>query len=1039
MKNNRNPNPPSSIPHSSSSFSEKTLVEDFIIQKLTKFGWKYVPPEELDRESLDEPLLVFNLIENVRKINEEELGEEEIKNLLNELRFAGTGHEGVKRILNFFKFGVPVKFEKDKVLRYIKLFDYENIKNNEFIVTNQISFKGKEKIRNDIVLFVNGIPLVNIECKDPTKPGVSWVNAYRQIKNYEKLVPELYKYIQIGVAAESIFKYFPIVPWQEDVNVYEWKDEEGGKNKSQPPSPIPHSSFSLLRPSTLLDIIRNFLFFRIEHGNATKVIARYMQYRAANKIVKRVKENLSPSSSIPHPSFPKTRGLIWHWQGSGKTLTMIFAAHKLYYDETLENPTIFFIVDRIELEDQLLREFNALDIKKPEVIDSVESLKDVLRFDNYKGRRDIFITLIHKFRKNELSEVEKEMKRVSLTQETLMTRRNVICFIDEGHRTQYGILAAEMKNILKNAFFFAFTGTPLSKKDRNTYMEFSYPPEELYLDRYFIVDSINDGFTVKIVYKPRLEKEVHLRKEELETFLKLEQEEIPEDLKEIVDKKVRKRISKIKVFFENPERIEKIAKDIAEHFKENVNGKFKAMVVVGSRKACWFYFKELLKYLPADYIEVVMTASETENKKYIRDYVSLVREKYPGEDIRDKLKEVITKFKEEENPKILIVTDMLLTGFDAPILQVMYLDKPLKEHRLLQAIARTNRPYKDLKEAGIIIDYVGILKEFKKAFEIYSGEDIKGAILNYKSLEEEFEKILNEIFKSFRDIPRDFERETLLKAIEVITLDKKTEEEFVKKYRKLRKLYEILGSREIKLKYLEEYKWLSGVYTYYMKMVRRESEVTPHVKKYFEKTIKLIHETIEIEEIDKTLPVFEFGAEFLKKLEEKVKSKKEKAANILFMLQKLILVEKHKNPVYGSLVDRVERLVKMWRQKKKDYERLSVEGERIWKDMNKLLERRESLGMDNMEYAMLLYLEERMRKEGWRMGEKEIVKEIKELSLRIKKITFPGWVNQITVKKEVGREVRRFVRKLKAKYGFAMEEMEKIYEELFRKVVDYGE
>jgi type I restriction enzyme R subunit len=723
---------------------------------------------------------------------------------------------------------------------------------------------------------------------------------------------------------------------------------------------------------------------------------------------------------------------------------MIFAAHKLYYEETLENPTIFFIVDRIELEEQLLREFNALDIKKPEVIDSIKSLKDVLRFDNYKGRRDIFITLIHKFRKNELSEVEKEMKRVSLTQETLMTRKNVICFIDEGHRTQYGILAAEMKNILKNAFFFAFTGTPLSKKDRNTYMEFSYPPEELYLDRYFIVDSINDGFTVKIVYKPRLEKEVHLKKEELETFLKLEQEEIPEDLKQIVDKKVRKRISKIKVFFENPERIEKIAKDIAEHFKENVDSKFKAMVVAGSRKACWLYFTELLKYLPEDYIEVVMTASETENKKYIRDYVNLIRDKYPGQDIRDKLKEIITRFKEEEKPKILIVTDMLLTGFDAPILQVMYLDKPLKEHRLLQAIARTNRPYRDLKEAGIIIDYVGILKEFKKAFEIYSKEDIKGAILDYESLEEEFEKILNEIFKIFKDVPKNFERETLLKAIEVITLSKKIEEEFVKKYRKLRKLYEILGSREIKLKYLEEYKWLSGVYTYYIKMVRRESEVTPYVKKYFEKTIKLIHETIEIEEIDKTLPVFEFGAEFLKKLEEKVKSKKEKAANILFTLQKLILVEKHKNPVYESLVDRVERLVKMWRQKKKDYERLSIEGEQIWKDMNKLFERRESLGMDNMEYAMLLYLEERMRKGGWGRKDEEggmekegIVNEIKKLSDKIKKITFPGWVNQITIKKEVGREVRRFVRKLKAKYGFTMEEMEKIYEELFRRIVEY--
>ncbi|GAI07079.1 unnamed protein product, partial [marine sediment metagenome] len=315
----------------------------------------------------------------------------------------------------------------------------------------------------------------------------------------------------------------------------------------------------------------------------------------------------------------------------------------------------------------------------------------ILQFDDYRGKRGVFITLIHKFRPEELKELCDELEEVSRHKETIMTRKNVVAFIDEGHRTQYGLLAAQMKSILKEAFFFAFTGTPISKKGRDTYLQFSYPPNEIYLDRYFITDSIRDDFTVKIAYQPRLEEKVHLDKNLLEAFLESEFEELPEDIKEEVEDKVKKKLNTIKVVLENRKRIRVIAEDIARHFKENVDGKFKAMVVTGSRKACDSYKKELDKYLPPRYSEAVMTLQRSD-EPVLRYRLAETRARYGDRDIDDIRKGVIEKFKEEEYPKILIVTDMLLTGFDAPKLQVMYLDKLLQEHRLLQAVARTNRP-----------------------------------------------------------------------------------------------------------------------------------------------------------------------------------------------------------------------------------------------------------------------------------------------------------------------------------------------------------
>lgn len=996
---------------------EAKLVEDHIVEELQKKGWDFVSADELQRENLEEVLLLSDLTTALEKINRK-LGitDEEVNRVKNELKLTGTGPEGAKKILEFYRFGVPVKFEKDRVVKYVQLFDYEDFTNNNFIISRQVYYSGRDRIRTDIMLYINGIPVVNIECKNPASLSESWEHAYNQIKGYENTVPELYKYCQLGVAAEAVAKYFPIVPWQENVRTYEWQEE--GKDSIA-------STIELLTPEKFLDILKNYIFYRVEFGEATKVVPRYMQFRAANKMVNRVTNNLEGIED-------KNKGLIWHWQGSGKTLTMIFAAHKLYYLGEMENPSIFFIVDRIDLEEQLYREFYSLDIVKPEIIGSIEEFKKVLSYDDYRGKRGVFIILIHKFRPEELKEIYDKLEELSEKKETIINRKNIVAFIDEGHRTQYGMLGAMRKSIFKNAFSFALTGTPIAKRGKDTYTEFSYPPDEPYLDRYFITDSIKDGYTVKIVYQPRLEKDVHLKKDMLEAFWETELEEIPEDIRGAVEDKLRDRLDSAQVMLENPERIKVIAEDIANHFMENVNGKFKAMVVAGNRRACSMYKEELDKHLPDDYSEVVMTYDERKDEKRKLKVLSEARARYGDmekDDLRQKIRE---SFVDEEMPRILIVTDMLLTGFDAPNLQVMYLDKPLKEHRLLQAVARTNRPYKDLKEAGIIIDYVGVLKNFRKALEMYSEEDIKGALYNFDDIKEEFRLLVGEIFELLEGLPREYERDTLLKAVETITSDDSKEDEFVSKYKALRKLFELLGPDEIKLEYFEDFKWISAVYSYYMKTVVQQSSYDSQVQRYYDKTVKFIHRSTEIDTLESNLPIIEFDENYLEKLENRVKSREERAANIVFTLNRFMLVERHHKPVYESLVDKVQRLLDLWKQKTKDYEAIYKEGAKIIEEINSLSNRQKKLSLNDLEYSLLLTLENKI---GSSNG---LVSDVRGLSHKLEDTIFPGWVNQATVKQQVEREVRRFARSYKNKYELSFDEMNELYDNLIDNVINYA-
>jgi len=1004
---------------------ERNSVEDYLVEKLQEKGWKVLDAKTLVRESYEEPLLLKNLIECIKKINSQkgvELSDVDIKQVLNELKLRATGIEGQKQILSFFKRGISVKLEKSKDLVRVHLFDYENLENNEFILSRQVVYQSaNDEKRADIMLYVNGIPLTIIECKSPADFSVSWKDAYNQIKEYEKTIPELFKYVQLGVAAEQIAKYFPIVTWQEP-KVYEWKEDKIEKGMDVSLSSI----VDMLAPPMLLDVIKNYLFFREEGKQKTKVIARYMQYRAVEKVVDRVRKNLEGVEK-------KNRGLIWHWQGSGKTLTMIFSANKLYPIKELANPTIFFILDRTELEEQFYNEFNGLDLGvKVEKIDSIHKLKEVLMHDEGKGKRGLFTVLVHKFRENELKEADKILKELSKDNQTISNRKNIIAFIDEGHRTQYGLLAAQMKAILKNAFFFAFTGTPIVKKEKNTYEEFSYLPEEPYLDKYFITDSINDGFTVRIAYQPTLEKSVELKKEMLRTFLEIEFDEIPAQDKEKIQDEIKDKINLMKAYLENPERIKKIAKNISEHFKENLDGKFKAMIVAVDRKACIHYKRELDKLLPPEYSEVVMTFNQGDSVE-LTSYYKELQERYPKKDLAEIIKEITTKFKEETNPKILIVTDMLLTGFDAPILQTMYLDKPMKEHKLLQAIARTNRPYKDVKEAGLIIDYLGILKDFKKAFDLYSKKDIEGALVNRDELLEDFKKVVKKSLDILKDVNlHGTKMEDFIKALEVLSLEENAEK-FIENYKQLRKLFELLGADPRKVEYAEDFFWLSKIYVYYMRQRTQSDDFEDKdVDKYFAKTIKFIHKTTEIEDLKKNLPIINFDEGYIKHLEEKYKTKEEKSANIVFTLNRLILVEQHDNPIYESLIDKVSRLIDLWKEKTKDFEKIYREGLQAIEERNNLLKRQKELGFSNFEYSALLLLEHKIGKS------KELISEVTELSKSLEKHLFANWELQVVTKKNLEKEIRAFLLRIKARLNLNLQDIDELSYKILESLKKYG-
>ncbi|MGC8997730.1 MAG: type I restriction endonuclease subunit R, partial [Fervidicoccaceae archaeon] len=880
-------------------------VEDFIIQELQKLGWKYVEPEEMKlkrKGDLEEPLVIEDLRNALRKVNGKiEFTDADLDFILVSLRTIPANLEGIRRFLDIFRNGLVVPLQKEGEERVIRLIDLENIENNEFVVTNQFKVEGlKGTIRADVVLLVNGIPLVVIECKNPTREEVDWTDAYKQIKRYEEQAPELFKYVQFSIATDGIKTYyFPNAFNEENKDFLSvWKDPYPFDASEFRDDILKITVYGLLSKPNLLDLIENFTFIRKERDKSTKVMARYQQFRASNRIFQRVINTLQGKED-------KKFGLIWHWQGSGKTYTMAFSAWKLFHCPEAERPSIFVMVDRKELEEQIEKDFSFIEVPI-EKIHSIKELIEILKWGK-EGKRGIFLVTIEKFSPKEFLQLKGEGEKIEIE------RENVIVLADEVHRTHYGKFEIMMRSVFKNAFIFGFTGTPLSKIERNTFQKFC-PEGELYLDRYSMLDALKDGFTVPLAYQARL-PDYHLNKEQLEEFTRFEEAELKELSKE-EQKELKKKVRVIKAFVKKQERIRLITQDIANHFKEVVEPTgLGALIVTIDREACVLYRDALNNFLPPNYSEIVMTFNSND-KGIIKDYLEEMQMEYGTKDWKEIHQKVIENFKAGKEPRILIVTDMLITGFDAPSLWVMYLDRPLKEHRVLQAIARTNRPFLN-KKFGLIVDYIGVLKELEKAFEKFEARDsndLRVVIRDLEKEKEEFKGLINNLLKIFEGVKREDTRESLESALNLL-IDPERAKSFEKMMKELMKSYEMLRGEPFLRDYLFDYTWLVKIYIAYNKRFKKANVDELKIGELSKKTIRLIQETIDVKEIEDAYPTVSVDEKYIEVLRKSPPKTIGAAIDVLTNIQHEIRTHPT-SPFFINLCKEVERTYEELRNRK---------------------------------------------------------------------------------------------------------------------------
>lgn len=774
------------------SFNEINTVENFVIKTMTgvnlndagavggepvaEYGvahWVYTPASELSRE-ITEVLIETELKQALIKLNPEiaalpERADEviyKLRSILLSVNSTGLVRAN-EEFAEWLKGDKTMPFGKNYAHVTVKLIDFDNIENNKFQLVNQFSIRNRETKRPDIVMFVNGIPLVVGEAKTPIRPSVSWLDAAADIHDgYENSVPELFVPNVFSFATEGKELYYgavrtPLEFWAA------WRVNDGDDvSRLMGLTNVAAEMKQLLSPKTLLDILYNFTTYSTnKKRQRMKVVCRYQQYEGANLIVQRVVENKIK------------RGLIWHFQGSGKSLLMLFAAQKMRKMAELKSPTVMIVVDRVDLDSQTQNVFKEARNVVP--TEDIDMLNGYLANDS----RFIIITTIFKF---------KEAKA------NINLRDNIIVMVDEAHRTQEGDLGQRMRMALPNAFFFGLTGTPINKSDHNTFWTFGAQEDENgYMSRYSFEDALRDKTILPLHFEPRL-LDIHIDRDRVDEEFEALSNTLDEEAKITLSNKAAKMLE----FLKSPERIEIVCKDIAQHYQEKVEPQgFKAMIVTPDREACHLYKQELGKYFPDSASAVVISTSGKGEDELKRLY-SLTK---------DEQEKLIEKFnKSESELKFLIVTAKLLTGFDAPILQTMYLDKSLKDHTLLQAICRTNRKFPN-KTFGRIVDYFGVFDDAAKALE-FDEDVMKKVITNLNSQLEELPRVMANNLAHFEGVDRTVDGFDGLQAAQEAINTNEKRDAFASDYRQLANIWESLSPDVALEPYREDYKWLSNVY-----------------------------------------------------------------------------------------------------------------------------------------------------------------------------------------------------------------------------------
>lgn len=682
-----------------SGFYTEADYENSIIELFQNMGYRYVYAPDLERD-FRSPLYEKELLSALHRLNPK-MSEDAIADALFKLKNFENAELVQKNelFMDYLQHGIEVRYfvkgEERSGLVYI--VDYRNPDNNSFVVANQWTFIENSNKRPDVLLFLNGLPVVLIELKSPFREETDASEGYQQIRNYMQEIPSMFIYNCICVISDHLTSKAGTITSGED-RFMEWKTKDGSYENTQ------YAQFDtffegMFQKERLLDIIKNFICFSNEGLKKIKILAGYHQYFAVRKAIE----------STKHATLTDGKGgVFWHTQGSGKSLSMVFCAHLL--QEALDSPTIVVITDRNDLDDQLYGQFakckNFLR-QDPMHAESRENLKTLL--DGRKANGIIFTT----------------MQKFEESSEPLSERRNIIVMADEAHRSQYGLkekvdaktgeikvgTARVIRDSLPNATFIGFTGTPISAKDRNTREVFGD-----YIDIYDITQAVEDGATRPVYYESRVIKlkfdEATLRLIDQEYDLMANQAD------PAVIEKSKRELGQMEAVLGNDATIDSLVQDILDHYenyRENLlTGK--AMIVAYSRAIAMKIYHRILELRPnwTEKVKVVMTESNKDPEEW-RSVIGNKRR-------RD---ELAKEFKDNNSPmKIAIVVDMWLTGFDVPSLATMYVYKPMQGYNLMQAIARVNRVFRD-KEGGLIVDYVGIASALKQAMNDYTARDKK--------------------------------------------------------------------------------------------------------------------------------------------------------------------------------------------------------------------------------------------------------------------------------------------------------------------------
>ncbi|WP_419589439.1 type I restriction endonuclease subunit R [Thiolapillus sp.] len=843
--------------------SQADYLDSRLTPQILNLKWHFVPAEELPRQHSD--VLVESMVRDalIRLNPEIKAQPDRVDEVLYRLRTIplSVQSEGLVRANELFAEWLrgekSMPFGERGEHTSVRLIDFDDLSNNDYVVTNQWVYPVKEGGRRfDIIMLVNGIPLVIGEAKTPVRPAVTWVDGASDIHNgYEQSVPQMFVPNVLSFATEGKCYRYGSVRMPIDI----WGPWHEGENKSEGTlADVQRSIRSMLRPHVVLDILQNFTLFATDKKHRRiKIICRYQQYEAANLMVARVVKG-----------YPK-KGLIWHFQGSGKSLLMVFAAQKLRMHHQLGNPTVMIVVDRIDLDTQITAIFNAADT--PNMIGAAtrQELQSLLAADT----RKIVITTIHKFGEAD---------------GCLNERSNIIVMVDEAHRTQEGDLGRKMRDALPNAFLFGLTGTPINKRDRNTFWAFGADDDEQgYMSRYSFQDSIRDKATLPLHFEA-VDVKLHIDKDAIdEAYAQMTDQLSEEDKDDLA-----KRAAKMAVLIKAPTRVQAICQHIVSHYQEKVepNG-FKAQVVTFDRECCVLYKRALDELIGPEASAIVMHTQGGKGDEYAEWKLS-----------KDEEEKLLDRFRDPEDPlKFLIVTSKLLTGFDAPILQVMYLDKPMKDHNLLQAICRTNRVYSG-KTHGLIVDYLGIFDDVATALD-FDEKAVQKVITNLDELKKELPGQVSKCLAFFPSVDRTVGGYEGLIAAQDCLPDNETRDRFAAEYSVLSRLWEALSPDPCLGPYKTDYKWLTQVYES-VKPPSGNGKLLWHT--LGAKTIELVHENVHLETVRDDLDTLVMDAEVLEELlDAKNPEKKSKEIEIKIIAR----LHKHKdNPKFVALGERLEKL-----------------------------------------------------------------------------------------------------------------------------------